>query len=53
MGKHYIFESPFTLVYEVDLTTICRYTRLDDKNGKQIWERDIVDGHIKRGAIFQ
>lgn len=55
MGKHYIFESPFTsknLVYEVDPTTVCRCTGLNDKNGKLIWEKDIVDGHVKRGAAF-
>lgn len=37
---------------EVDPSTICRCTGLKDKNRKLIWEKDIVDGHIKRGAAF-
>lgn len=32
--------------------TICQCTGVEDKNGKLIWEKDIVDGHIKRGAAF-
>lgn len=28
--------------YEIDPTTICRCTGLTDKNGKLIWEHDIV-----------
>ena len=36
----------------VDPSTICQCTGLRDKNGKLIWENDIVDGHIKRGPAF-
>lgn len=39
-------------VVQVDPTTICRGTGFKDRNGKGIWENDIVDGHIKRGAAF-
>ena len=30
--------------YEVDQSTICQCTGLNDKNGKLIWENDIVKG---------
>lgn len=38
--------------YRVDPSTICKCTGIPDKNGKLIWEKDIVDGHVKRGAAF-
>ena len=40
------------VAFEVDPSTICQCTGLKDMNGKLIWENDIVDGHIKRGAAF-
>ena len=57
---HYILVETMTdwglpnrfLQYEIDPDTICQYAGLTDKNGKKIWENDIVeipseDGYFK------
>jgi len=55
VGKYTIFqfetERADYVEYEIDPTTICPCTGMKDKNGKLIWENDVVDFFGHEGVI--
>lgn len=47
--RHYIFLCESHIVWEyaeIDINTLCQYTGLTDKNGRKIFENDVVKYHF-------